>query len=97
MYPCYTWKLCCSPLNIFVELENPQNKLPLPCKGSLSNKKFTSQKGINNKIHTSCPDLYSKYFLSSDSPESLPQHKKISLESFGKVSARSNNWIWSYA
>ena len=41
-------------------------------KGSLPNRKSTSQQGVNNKIHTACSDLYCKSFLSSDSPESLP-------------------------
>ena len=27
---CHTWKLYCSPLKIFVELEDSQNKLPHP-------------------------------------------------------------------
>jgi len=87
MYLYHIWKLCCSPLKILVKLENLQNKLSHPCKGSLPNRKSTSQKGVNNKIHTSYFDLYHKYFPSSDSPESLPQHRKISLKSSGKVLA----------
>jgi hypothetical protein len=58
--------------------------------------KFTSQKEVNNKIHIACSNLYRKFFPNSDSPENISQHRKIPLESSGKVSTRSNGWIWSY-
>jgi hypothetical protein len=54
----------------------------------LPNRKSTGQKKINNKIHTAHSDLYRKSFPNSDSPENLPQHKKLPLESSGKVLAQ---------
>ena len=59
--------------------------------------KSTSQKEVNNKICIACYDLYCKSFLNSDSPENLPQHRQIPLESSGKVLALANGWIWSCA
>jgi len=47
MNSCHTWRLYCSSLKIFVELENFQNKPHiLVGKWSLPNKKFTSQKEV---------------------------------------------------
>jgi hypothetical protein len=57
-------------------------------KGFLPNRKSTGQKKINNKIHTAHSDLYRKSFPNSDSPENLPQHRKLPLESSGKVLAQ---------
>jgi hypothetical protein len=53
----------------------------------MSNRKSTSQNGVNNKIHIACSDLYRKFFPSSNSLESLPQYRQIPLESSGKVVA----------
>jgi hypothetical protein len=44
---------------------------------------------VNNKICTTCSNLYCKSFLNFDSTKSLPQHRQIPLESSGKVSVRS--------
>jgi hypothetical protein len=56
-------------------------------KGYLPNKKYTSQKKVNNKIHITCSNLYRKSFPNTYSSELEPQHKPIPLESSGKVSA----------
>jgi hypothetical protein len=65
--------------------------------GSLPNRKSTGQKKVNNKICIACSDLYRKSFPNSDSPENLPQHRQIPLQSSSKVSAPANSCIWSYA
>ena len=52
---------------------------------------------VNNKIRTACSDLYHKFFTNYDSPENLPQHRQIPLESSSKVLALANGWIWSCA
>ena len=54
---------------------------------------LTSQKEVNNRIRITCSDLYCKSFSNMDSPENVPQDRQTPLESFGKVSARSNGWI----
>jgi hypothetical protein len=54
-------------------------------KGSLSNRKSTSKKEVNNKIHITCSDLYRKSFSNFDSPKSV--HKQIPLDFSDKVSA----------
>jgi hypothetical protein len=73
---------------MLVELGNSQNKLPHPLKKrSLSNRKSTSKKEVNNKIHTACSDLYRKSFPTSNSPKQLPQHRQITMASSGKVLA----------
>ena len=80
-----------------MELENSQNKHSHVGKGSLPNRKYISQKEVNNKIHITCSDLYRKLFLNFDSPETLPQYRPIPLESSSKFLDQSNDWIWSYA
>jgi hypothetical protein len=91
MNPCHTSRLYCSSLKILVELGNSENKLHiLVGKGSLPNRKSTSQKEVNNKIHIACSDLYHKSFLNVDSPENIPQHIQTPLESSDQVLARSN-------
>jgi hypothetical protein len=54
------------------------------------------KKELNNKIHTTCFDLYRKFFSKTDSFKSLPQDSQIPVKSSGKFLARSNGWIWSY-
>ena len=57
MNPCHTWRLCCNPLNILIELVISKTRCHIFVgKESLLNRKSTSQKEINNKIHTSCFD-----------------------------------------
>jgi hypothetical protein len=60
-------------------------------KRSFSNKKSTSQKKINNKIHIAYFDLYRKPLMIFDSSENFPQRRQIPLELYGKVSAQSNS------
>jgi hypothetical protein len=49
--PYDTYKLCCSPLKILVEIENSQNKLSYPYrKKILTNRKFICQKKVNSKF-----------------------------------------------
>jgi len=55
--------------------------------GTLPNRKSTSQKEVNNKIHAAYCDLYRKSFPNYDSPKTLPQHRPILPRSSGQVSA----------
>ena len=72
MNPCHTSRLYCSSLKNLGELGNSQNKLHiLVGKGSLPNRKSTSQKEVNNKIRIACSDLYHKSFPNVDSPEKI--------------------------
>jgi hypothetical protein len=81
-----------------MELENFQTSSHiLVGKESLSNRKFTSQREVNNKIYRAYSDLYCKSFPNFNSSENLSQHRTIPLGSSSQVSARSNGWISSYA
>jgi hypothetical protein len=83
MNACHSWKLCCSPLKIFVELRDSQNQLSHPFrKRILPNRKSTSQKEVNNKIHTSS--------------ESLTHGRKTCQETPHRISAWSNSRIDNY-
>ena len=98
MNPCHTWKLCCSPLKIFVELVDFQNKLPcFPLeKESQPNRKSTSQKEVNNKIHTASVDPFCNAFPNSDSHEILTPGRTAYHETPRKISSRSNSRIENY-
>jgi hypothetical protein len=56
-------------------------------KGSLPNRKYKSQKKVNNKIHIACSNLYRKSFPNTYATELEAQHRPIPLESSGKVAA----------
>jgi hypothetical protein len=88
MNPCHTWRLYCSSLKILVELGNSETSSHiLVGKGSLPNRKSTSEKKVNNKIHITCSDLYRKSFLKSDSAETLLQHRPTPPGSSGQIVA----------
>lgn len=77
---CHTWRLYYSSLKILVELEiSKTSSHILVGKESLSNRKFTSQRKVNNKICRAYSDLYRKSFPNFNSSENLSQHRTIPL------------------
>jgi hypothetical protein len=48
-------------------------------KGSLPNRKSIIQKEVNNKIYTTCSNLYRMFFPNFDSSVTLFQHRPIPL------------------
>jgi hypothetical protein len=61
-------------------------------KGSLPNRKSTSQNKVNKKNHTAYSDIYPKAFPNSDSPESLPNIEKYLLNLL--VKSKLNPMVW---
>ena len=97
MNPCHTWKLCCSPLKIFVELGDFQNKLPHPFrKRILAKQKVCGQKEVNNKTRTTSVDPCLDALPNSDWHDILTQGRQTCQEPPRKISARSNGRIENY-
>jgi len=92
MNPCHTWKLYCSQLKIFIELGDSQNKLSHPFKKRI----LTSQKEINNKIHTASVDQYCGAFSNSDWSDILTQGRTTCKDTPRKISIWSKGWIENY-
>ena len=91
MNPCHTWKLCGSPLKIFVELVDFQNKLPHPFR-----KRILAKQEVNNKIHTAYVDPCFDAFPNCDLSKNLNQGRTTCQETPSKISARSNGQIENY-
>ena len=94
MNPCHTWKLCCSPLKIFVELEDFQNELPHPFRKRI--RKSTSQKKVNKKTRITSVDPCLDALPNSDGHNILTQGRQTCQEPPHKISVWSNGRIENY-